>query len=102
MLLKRLRELINPTTSSLIEPEVKIQERDKRITKYEASTRCEPFRYELVDSTPYSCSTPKSENMIQTSTKSIRWLKKKASLFYTYSKYHDSYYILNTHHFQNP
>ena len=102
MLLKRLRELVNPTTSSIIEPDVKIQKCGKRITKYDASARREPSRYELVDSAPYSCLTPKSENMIQTSTKSIRWLKKKVSLFYTYSNYHGSYYILNTHHFQNP
>ena len=39
ILLKRLQELVNPTISSLIEPEVKICKYDKRVTKLKVSTR---------------------------------------------------------------
>ena len=38
ILLKRMRELVNPSTSSLIKPEVKIKERDKNVAKNKAST----------------------------------------------------------------
>ena len=39
ILLKRMSELVVPTTPSLMESEVKIKKHNKRITKNEASTR---------------------------------------------------------------
>ena len=65
MLLKRLCELVISTTSSLIEPEAKIQKRNKRVPKLKASTHCLPFKFELVESTKDSCLTLTSKNLIQ-------------------------------------
>ena len=38
ILLKRMRELVNPSTSSLIEPEVKIRKHGKNVAKNEVLT----------------------------------------------------------------
>jgi histone-lysine N-methyltransferase SETD2 len=50
MLLKRLREMTNPTTSFLIEPEVKLRKRGKRVKHNEVGTRRFPCAHELVES----------------------------------------------------
>jgi len=50
ILLKRMRELVNPGTFSLIEPEVKIWKRGKNVTKNEASTHWLPMAHELITS----------------------------------------------------
>jgi len=45
-----MRELVNPGTFSLIEPEVKIWKRGKNVTKNEASTHWLPMAHELITS----------------------------------------------------
>lgn len=49
VLLKRLKEINNPTTTFLIEPEVKLRKRGKRIKHNEVSTRRLPCAHELVE-----------------------------------------------------
>ena len=72
MMLKRLRELVTPTTSSLIKSPVKIKKCNKHVTKFEASTLRLTSAHEFVKSAEDSCSMPTSENIRQTFTKPIR------------------------------
>jgi len=53
-------ELVAPTTSSLMEPEVKNRKHNKRIPKYEVSICRLPSQFELVESAQDSYSTPTS------------------------------------------
>ena len=62
-----MRELVNPSTSSLIKPEVKIKERDKNVAKIKHQL---PMAHDLITSA-YSCSELSSQNNIQVSFKSI-------------------------------
>ena len=68
-----------PTTSSLIEPLVKIKKYSKGVIKFEALTLHLSSAHEFVKSAKDSCSTPTFENMIQTSTKPICQPKEKIS-----------------------
>ena len=72
-----MRELINPNTSSLIKPEVKIRKYGKNVAKNEASTRRLPMVHELITYAQNSCSELPSQNNIQVSFKSILRPKEK-------------------------
>ena len=66
-----MREFINPSTSSLIESEVKIIKRGKSVPKNEASTRRLPIAHELLTFAQDNCSELSSQNNIQVFPKSI-------------------------------
>jgi len=95
MLLKRLRELVTPTTSSLIELEVKIQKCNKRVSKIEASICRIPSKFEKVSSAEDSCPTPTSRNLNQSSTKLFRRSKKKVlfCIHVGFNTFSSNYYI---------
>ena len=59
-----MRKLVVPTTSSLMEPEVKIKKRNKRISKNGASIRRLPSQFELVESAHDSFTTLTSGSFI--------------------------------------
>ena len=72
-----MQELVNPSTSSLIEPEVKIRKRGKNVIKNEASTHQLPMAQELLTSVQDSCSKLPSQSKIQVSFESILRPKEK-------------------------
>ena len=59
LMLKRLKEIANPTTTSLLEPQVNIRTRGRprnSKAKVDKSTRRDPSRFEYVESNKDSCS----------------------------------------------
>ena len=77
ILLKRMRELVNPSTYSLIKPEVKIRKRGKNGAKNETSTHRLSMVHELITSAQDSCSKLPSQSKIQVSFESILRPKEK-------------------------
>ena len=77
ILLKRVRELVNPGTFSLIESEVNIRKHGMNVVKNEVSTHQLSMAHDLINFAQDSCSEPSSQNNFQVSFKSIFRPKEK-------------------------